>query len=68
MPGKLYERELQKINLPLDTPVEILKKPNVFDKSVRAKTIEGKTRSFDIEKEKNIRKENNYADVISFLK
>lgn len=66
--GKLYERELQKIDLPNDTPIEIVKKPNLFDKTMRVKTIDGKIRPFDFQKEKNIHKENNYADVISLLK
>lgn len=66
--GKLYERELQKISLPNNTPIEITKRPNVFDKTMRAKTIDGKSVKFDRQKEKNMYKENNYFDVISLLK
>lgn len=65
--GRLYERELQKIRVPPDTPIEIVKKPNVFDRMVTTKTLEGKTKTFDLQKEKKARRENNYADVIPLL-
>lgn len=68
IPVKLYERELQKIELPFDTPIEIVKHANVFDKNMYAKTLLGNTRRYEPEKEKKIRKENNYSDVISLLK
>lgn len=65
--GKLYEREIQKIRLPTDTPIEVIKKPNVFDKTMQAKTLDGKIRTFNYDKEKNERKQNNYADILSLL-
>lgn len=66
--GKLYEHELQRIEAPHNTPVEIIKHPNMFDKKMRVKTLDGKIISIDYEQEKKANKENNYADFISYLK
>lgn len=66
--GKLYEHEIQKIKAPDNTPIEILKHSNIFDKSMRVKTLDGKRRTIEYEKEKNVNKENNYTDFIHFLK
>lgn len=65
--GKFYERELQKIDFPYDTPVEILQRPSVFDKNTKwkMKTKSGQTRMIDMKKELNQRKYNNYNDMIS---
>lgn len=66
--GRLYEHELQPIKTFKNAPVEIVKHPNIFNKSMQVKTIDGKIRTIDYNKEKNVNKENNYADFISFLK
>lgn len=66
--GKLYEHELQRIKAPYNTPIEILKHPNIFDKSMQVKTLDGNTRRIDYDKEKHVNKENNYSDFVSFLK
>lgn len=72
--GKLYDRELQKVELPDNTPIELLKSTkNIFDKrvpdnTVRVKTLEGKIRNMDLKREKNAFKNENYYDVISNLK
>lgn len=67
--GKFYARELQRIQLPNDTPIEILQRPNIFEttKKVKTKTKTGGIRFINSEEEKQKRKENNYADVISKL-
>lgn len=66
--GKLYEHELQPIDAPDNTPVQIIKHPNIFDKKMQVKTLDGKLKFIDYEKEKKANKENNYADFISYLK
>lgn len=67
--GKFYEQELQQIQLPLDTPIKILQKPNIFEKNkkTQVRTIVGKTRVVDLKEEKYRRRENNYSDVVSRL-
>lgn len=54
--GKLYEGEIQKIELPSDTPIEIIKRPNIFNRIMRVKTLEGKIREFDLKNEKKEQK------------
>lgn len=67
--GKFYEQELQQIGLPLDTPIEIVQRPSIFErnKKVKTRTLIGNTRILDLNEEKQKNKENNYSDVLSFL-
>lgn len=57
--GKLYERELQKVELPMNIPIEILKSTkNIFNKhsnkdnSVRVRMSDGKIKNIDLKNEK----------------
>lgn len=52
--GKLYEREIQKITLPLSTPIEILKKPTIFEpkKKYKVRQLDNKEVEMDVIKDK----------------
>lgn len=67
--GKFYERELQVISTPNDTPMSVLRRPSIFEKTKKIKTrlIGGDSRIIDIDEERQKRYENNYSDVINSL-
>lgn len=67
--GKFYERELQLISTPNDTPVSVLQRPNIFEnnRKVKTRTVGGDTRFIDVSGERMQRNENNYSDVINSI-
>lgn len=68
--GKLYEREIQKINLPNETPIKILKKPSIYNKNkqIQFKLLNNSTQFFSPDDLLKAKKENNYSDVVRKLK
>lgn len=67
--GKMYERELQKINISADTPVKILQWPNIFstEKTFKVQTLDGNIRNVNLKSEKELRRNDNYADLVATL-
>lgn len=67
--GKLYERELQRIQLAPDTPVKIIQRPSIFSKqkTFKVQTLDGNVRDVDLKTEQENRNANNYVDLISSL-
>lgn len=67
--GKLYNHEIQKLNIPPNTPIKILKRPSIFDrgKTSKVETLNGDIQDIHLESEKKKFKSNNYHDVVSSL-
>lgn len=67
--GKLYERELQRVNIEGDTPLEILQRPSIFNKNrkVQVKLRDGRTQFLYLDEIKKKNKEKNYYDIVKKL-
>lgn len=67
--GKLYARELQRINTTPDTPMKIIQHPSIFskDKTFKVQTVDGRTQNLDLKSEKELHRNENYADFVSAL-
>lgn len=64
--GKLYEREIQKVNIPGNTPIKILRQPNLFEKNKKHQVLlhDGTKRFVHLKDIKDTMKENNYYDLV----
>lgn len=67
--GKLYEREIQKVNISGDTPIKILQHPSIFNKNKKVQVLlrDGSTRFIHLNDIININKETNYHDIVKKL-
>lgn len=67
--GKLYQHELQQVNLSSDTPIKILRKPSIFDrqKLYEIETLDKRRNKVDLNAMKKNRQIDNYHDIVSSL-